>query len=254
MKYSIVIPTYNHCDDLLKPCIESILKYTSLDNVELVIAANGCTDETESYLKYLKQYFLSKKIPDNFKGLVCDQPLGYARAVNEGIKHCTGDRIVLLNNDTVLLKQSQNEWLDVLNSPFNKYSKCGISTVHKMWSGIVDRHFASFFCVMIDRYLVNTIGLLDEEFGIGTCEDIDYCIRAENAGFEVHQCTDTWLGETTNSGNFPILHHGGSTLNDSKLIPINVTSMWFQNCIKVGKKHNTPWYKWYISNHVNMNQ
>lgn len=30
-KYSIVIPTYNHCDDLLRPCVESIYKYTDME-------------------------------------------------------------------------------------------------------------------------------------------------------------------------------------------------------------------------------
>ena len=33
MKYSVVIPTFNHCDDLLKPCIEAIFKYTNMDDV-----------------------------------------------------------------------------------------------------------------------------------------------------------------------------------------------------------------------------
>ena len=54
MKYSIVIPTYNHCDDALKPCVESLLKYTDMHNKELVIVANGCTDNTIEYLHDLK--------------------------------------------------------------------------------------------------------------------------------------------------------------------------------------------------------
>jgi len=55
MKYSIVIPTYNHCEDLLKPCLESIFKYTDMTDVELVISANGCKDGTSDYLKALKE-------------------------------------------------------------------------------------------------------------------------------------------------------------------------------------------------------
>ena len=28
MKLSIIIPTYNHCYDLLQPCLETLIKYT----------------------------------------------------------------------------------------------------------------------------------------------------------------------------------------------------------------------------------
>ena len=35
MKYSIVIPTYNNCDKYFKYCIESIIKYTDLEDVEI---------------------------------------------------------------------------------------------------------------------------------------------------------------------------------------------------------------------------
>ncbi|NDF51158.1 MAG: glycosyltransferase [Betaproteobacteria bacterium] len=59
MRYSIVIPTYNHCEDLLKPCLESIFKYTDMADVELVISANGCTDGTQAYLQELSTRFAS---------------------------------------------------------------------------------------------------------------------------------------------------------------------------------------------------
>ena len=40
MKYSVVIGTYNHCDDLLKRCVEALIKYTNLEDIELIIVAN----------------------------------------------------------------------------------------------------------------------------------------------------------------------------------------------------------------------
>lgn len=42
-KYSVVIPTYNNCDKYLKPCIDFIVKYTEMIDIELVISANGGT-------------------------------------------------------------------------------------------------------------------------------------------------------------------------------------------------------------------
>lgn len=36
MKYSIVIQTYNHCDDLLKPRLELIFKFTPMTIVKSI--------------------------------------------------------------------------------------------------------------------------------------------------------------------------------------------------------------------------
>ena len=58
MKYSIIIP---HTDlngkvDLtqvnLKPCLESLFKYTD-NNVEIIVVANGCLPESIRYIKTL---------------------------------------------------------------------------------------------------------------------------------------------------------------------------------------------------------
>ena len=70
MKYSVVIPTYNHCDDLLKPCIESIFKYTNLKDIELIISANGCSDNTSQYLDELRYKFNQLNLANHFLCLV----------------------------------------------------------------------------------------------------------------------------------------------------------------------------------------
>ena len=66
-KYSIIIPTYNHCKDLLEPCINSVLRYTNMTNVELVVSANGCVDNTWDYLQGLKQQFASIGMSDHLQ-------------------------------------------------------------------------------------------------------------------------------------------------------------------------------------------
>ena len=145
MKYSIVIPTYNHCDDLLKPCIESIIKYTNMADIEIIISANGCTDNTKSYVESLQ------KIHDNIKLIWSDKALGYPKATNLGIKASSCQKIVLLNNDCQLLFQNKSEWLQILENPFIENSKCGISCIIKEYSQVMKHPFAVFFCVMIDK-------------------------------------------------------------------------------------------------------
>ena len=158
MKVSIVIPTYNNCEKYLKPCIESILKYTEMTDVELVISANGCTDNTLPYLNYLST------IVPRLLVVWSDEPLGYPKATNEGIKICTADKIILLNNDTVLLDQPQDQWLEILDNPFRANPQCGISCIIKTHSEAAGRDFAIFFCVMVHRKVFDAIGLLNEEY------------------------------------------------------------------------------------------
>lgn len=67
-KTSIIIPTYNHLEDCLKPCLESIIKNTDLTDLEVIVVANGCTDGTKEYVESLG---------DSFKLLWFDEPLGY---------------------------------------------------------------------------------------------------------------------------------------------------------------------------------
>lgn len=109
IKYSIVIPTYNHCDDLLKPCIESIEKYTDMRNIEVIIVANGCTDGTREY---------ANTLGPNYKLVWFDEPLGYTKATNQGILQAQGEYVILLNNDTEFIAQEKNFWLRLLEQPF----------------------------------------------------------------------------------------------------------------------------------------
>lgn len=250
MKYSIVIPTYNHCDDLLRPCVESIFKYTNMRDVELVISANGCKDNTKEYLEHLHNKFKEIGFEENLKIVWHDQPLGYARATNVGIQKATTDYIVLLNNDTILLNQHKDLWLDLLTTPFMKNTRCGISCVIKGPSEPAGKDFAIFFCVMIHRKVFNKIGLLNEEYGVGGGEDTEFCIEAERAGFEVSLCMDiTWSeGSGMYTGGFPIYHKGEGTMHDPKLVP-EWNDIFLTNSLKLAKKYNYDWYRWRLSNY-----
>jgi GT2 family glycosyltransferase len=239
MKYSIVIPTYNHCDDLLKPCIESIFKYTTLQNIELIISANGCTDNTKEYLKTLEQQFINLGLENNFKFAWSDTPLGYPKATNAGIKLATTNKIVLLNNDIVLLDQKPNQWLDMLEFSFNDNAKCGISCPVITYLPEIRRNFAIFFCVMIDRKVFDAIGLLNEEYGTGTGEDVEFSIEAERAGFEIVECTASHTAKPGQHGGlFPIYHIGQRTLYDEKLVK-NSSETIKENHKKIVEKYGS---------------
>lgn len=235
MKYSVIIPTYNHCDDFLKPCIDSIIEYTDLSDIELIISANGCVDNTKEYLLSLKS------IISNLKVVWSDKPIGYPRATNLGIQNSSCDKIVLLNNDCKLLPQSKNEWLELLNQPFLQSDKCGISCVIKDFSKTMLYDYAVFFCVMIDRKLFDEIGYLNEEYGTGSGEDMEFCILAQEKGYEICQVYDKIpLDKKYFTGQFPIYHFGEGTVHDKSLVP-DWDSTFFKNRIRLAKKYNKLW-------------
>ena len=222
MKYSIVIPTYNNCEKYLKPCIESIIKYTDMTNVELVVSANGCTDNTKEYLA---------TVPDVVV-VWNNEPLGFAKATNNGIRVCKGEKIVLLNNDTVLLNQPKNKWLDRLDVS-------DIAAVLTQKSHITERYFGVFFCVMIDAKVFQSVGLLNEEYNTGGCEDIEFCLKAEDAGFKIV--------DVGHRGDFPIWHAAEGTMHDESLVQ-KWQEKFLLNELRLAKKYNREWYYWRLSN------
>jgi glycosyltransferase involved in cell wall biosynthesis len=247
MKFSVIIPTYNHCDDLLKPCVESIIKFTDLNQIELVISANGCKDNTMPYLNYVRSVFEQAGCQENFKIVWSDQPLGYSGACNAGIRVSKSDKIILLNNDCVFLDQPKNQWLDILDKPFDD-PDCGISCIIKSQSEPAGRDFAVFFCVAIKRAVFDKIGLLNEEYGVGGGEDTEFCIEAEKAGFKVIEVFEKRWDGSIFTGNFPIYHRGEGTVHDTNLVP-DYQNVFLKNSLKLAKKYNYEWYRWRLSNY-----
>ena len=208
MKYSIIIPTYNHCHDLLKPCIESIEKYTDLKkDIQIIIVANGCIDDTVNYLSTLKHPFVS---------IYFSRPLGFAQAINEGIKVASGDYIILLNNDTELLTQPKGQWLAMLEQPFNEDPDIGITgPILNHLDGVAEP-FLIFFIAMIKRRVIDDIGLLNEEYEIGGGEDIEFCVKAQRAGYKLGVVPSMPQSkEDFIIGGFPIHHKAEKTVGEN---------------------------------------
>jgi len=207
-KYSVIVPTYNHLEDCLKPCLESVKKFTNLDNVEVIVVANGCTDGTDKYIDSLGY---------PFKLVWFDEGIGFTRAINEGVKVSQGEYIILLNNDTILLDKNypKNTWITMLEAPFLTDAKMGVTGPLMLHDDYADSDVMIFFCVMIKKEVFDKIGLLDEIFTPGGGEDIDFCIRAMQAGYtQAMVPTDKLKRTFTNEGKFPIYHKGEGTFTE----------------------------------------
>lgn len=204
-RYSIVIPTYNHCEDLLKPCIESLIRYTDLSNFEVVIVANGCIDNTKEYVESLG---------NKFKLVWSDEPLGYTKATNLGIKNSSGEFVILLNNDIEIIPSIQNKWIEELSRPFLDNDKMAMTGSLQLTEAEINKEFLVFCCVMIKRTVFDKIGLLDEIFNPGYGEDIDFTYRVEAAGLEWKCVNPTRWENNTWMGDFPIWHKNNKTFSE----------------------------------------
>lgn len=222
-RYSVIIPTYNHREDLLQPCLESIVKYSNMNDIEVIVVANGCTDDTKAYCESL----------DYVQLIWRDNAIGYTAATNLGIKASNGDFVLLLNNDTELLEQPVNQWLDMIVAPFAD-PDVGLSGPLMLHDDYADFDVIIFFCAMIRREVFEKVGILDEIFSPGGGEDIDFAVRTAQAGFKIVATTPTTFS-STNVGGVPIWHKDNQTF---KAIPEYTNHIVKRNGLINCKRYN----------------
>ncbi|MEO8209284.1 MAG: glycosyltransferase family 2 protein [bacterium] len=113
----------------LKDCLDSLLKQSFTD-FEIIFVDNNSSDA--SY-EYVRDNFES----DRIKVYKTKKNLGFAGGNNFGYKYCSGDYIVLLNNDTVVEK----DWLKNLLECISIDSKTGIAQSLVLTEGIPKKYY-----------------------------------------------------------------------------------------------------------------
>ncbi len=247
MRASIVVLTYDQLKEGTIPCVESIYLHTSKEDFELILVDNASADGTPDYLRSLQNE------RDNVKIVLNPTNKGYAGGNNDGMRIAEGDCIILLNNDTMVTPG----WLDALLVPLEKDRSIGMmcpvtnSAGNEQMiilpslneenyvevSGRYTRRNAGhlfstdklgFYCVAMRRDVMDRVGPLDENFGIGMFEDDDYCLRVKKAGYRL----------VINEGCF--IYHRGS-LSFKKLVGKEYQEMFERNREYYQKKHGRPW-------------
>lgn len=206
---SIIIVTYNNLP-LNRLCLESVLNDTDYPNFEVIVIDNASSDDTPSYLKSLPHPRLTI--------ILNDENRGFSAANNQGFALARGKFLCLLNNDTVVA----GSWLSTLVRHLQVNPDVGLvgpvtnaidneakipagyrnlldmpawaATYCQNKSGCLeDISMLAFFCVVMPRSVFETVGLLDERFGIGMFEDDDYNRRVRAAGFKIKLAQDAYI-------------------------------------------------------------
>lgn len=202
-KVSILLVNYNQ-PEVTYACLQSIghLKYL---NYEVWVVDNNSNTEKR----------INPALFPDVNYIQSETNLGFAGGNNLAIKQCTGDYILLLNNDT----EVEPELLETLLDTYDKHPDAGIvstkivfhqtnilqyagtgainpltcrgntngykETDQGQYDHVRKTDLSHGACMMIKREVIEKIGLLSEEFFL-YYEEYDFCEMAKKAGFEIY--------------------------------------------------------------------
>ena len=234
-RISILIVTWNG-DGLLRDCLASLASVYG-ESLEIVVVDNAALESTRLIVSSHR----------NAKYVAAKENLGFAGGNNLGLPFCSGDYILLLNNDTIVRADSLTPLMDFLtNNPRvgivqgtmnvpalnNGLDDCG--TLVMPWG--LQRHLhrgeptettplvprqvtaAKGAMMMIRRKVIDDVGFLFYDHFKSYFEETDFCRRAANHGWE------TWFIPT-----IPVDHLCGAT--SSRLKRDEVWVQYFRNII-----------------------
>ncbi len=243
---SIIVVTYNNLA-LTRLCLESILRNTDYPNYEVIVIDNNSSDQTPDYLRRVAAQHPQIQIilnPDN---------RGFAAANNQGIERSTGDRFVLLNNDTVVPPGWLTRLLRHLDDPaigmvgpvtnftgneakvdvdYQTLAEMEAFAEELMWQNdgrVADIHMLAMLCVGFRRDTHEKVGPLDEQFGIGMFEDDDYSLRMKKCNLRVVCAADVFV------------HHFGQAAFKELIADGSYDPLFTENRRRFESKWNVRW-------------
>jgi O-antigen biosynthesis protein len=210
---SIIIPTKDR-SDILKQCIQSILKKTEYQNYKIIIVDNQSSDE-----KTIEYYALLERNP-KIKILHYDKPFNFSAINNYAGTHVDSPYLLFLNNDTEVIS---GEWLSAMLEhaqrgcvgavgakllyPNNLIQHAGVIlgitgtpgqkgvaghshkklpdnfTGHFLRPQIIGNYSAvTAACLMMRKDVFKEIGGFNEDLAIAF-NDVDLCLKIRSAGY-----------------------------------------------------------------------
>lgn len=216
---NIVLPIHNNLA-LVIECIESLLQWTSPAIYHLYIIDDHSDSVTSNYLVLQAKNYPHITLHRNTENI------GFVQSCNHGIALGNASYIVLLNSDVVVTP----DWLERLIKCAESDSRIGSVnplTNHASqinlpiapganfygMDEIVREKFTSDnypdvvtgvgFCILLRRSALEQVGVFDEVYGKGYCEESDLCMRLTTSGYR-----------TVVAQNVYVYHKGRSSFRD----------------------------------------
>ena len=198
MVCDIIIPTYN-LPEMTVACLNSIRQHTS--DYRIIWVDNGSSEAAKDQV-----CAVLSDMPH--VAVMLDSNTGFIKATNAGIRASDAPYLCLLNNDT----EVEAAWLERMLAVFDDDPKIGLvgptttahswqnrETVFKALYGqppprwLYVHTMLAFFCTVIRGEVIDSVGLLDEGYGVGFGDDDDYCRRVVKAGWKMALAMDVLI-------------------------------------------------------------
>ena len=209
-KISIIIANKDHADDLRR-AIGSIQEKSTYNNYEIIVVENGST--SARIFAYYQELEANPKVR---VVAAPPAPFNFSALNNFGAAHATGDYILLLNNDTEVIRINWLEEMlmyaqrpDVgavgakLYYPDRTIQHAGVVLglgahrtaghthykQHRENLGYMGRlcyaqnvSAVTAACLMVKKSLFDAVGGLDEGFAV-SLNDVDFCLKLREQGY-----------------------------------------------------------------------
>jgi GT2 family glycosyltransferase len=211
--YDVILVSYGK-SDVVSKCVSSIVDNSGEDTRLIWIENdpdNSCASE-----------MLIEKFPVLLFPML--ENIGWVKSVNMGLAVSTAPYVVIMNDDTEVCTQ---DWLPVMAECFDKTNAIGIVCPRHDQDWGIGRYTPNqgpmpvvpnwnlrgngigsagigFFCAMLSRDSITSVGYLDENFSPGYGDDDDWAMRAWLMGYKFTCQTNVlvkhkWHGSYTNA-------------------------------------------------------
>ncbi|MGE5716284.1 MAG: glycosyltransferase family 2 protein, partial [Acidobacteriota bacterium] len=211
VRCDLVIPVYNALRST-RACLESVRRFAP-PWARVVVINDASDSATTEWLRARAGIVLLENAEN----------LGFVRTANRGLLYSDAPWVCLLNSDTLLTEGALERMVtrcerDPVIGMCCPLSNGAVNLTVKVPPGEDVFSFARRvartspalypdavtivgFCLLVKREVLKTLGVFDEVFGRGYCEETDLHYRARAAGWRCVVADDTWIHHR-NGGSF----------------------------------------------------
>jgi hypothetical protein len=230
-RLSVIIVSANSAS-WLRPCLETLFRRAGDVDLDVVVVAAGCTDETVALVE--------REFPEA-RAISCEN-LGFAHANNCALRTVDADWVLFLNPDTEVLVGTLADLVERLDSdptvglvgvrqvtPDRRLSPTirrfpnasrtffeALGSEHfpfrASWLGereldlraydrVVSCDWTSGSFMLVRWEALQSAGFMDERFFL-YCEETDLCLRIKQAGWEIRHLPDVTILHHANKAGF----------------------------------------------------
>jgi GT2 family glycosyltransferase len=250
-RISVIIPAWNG-RQYLQVCLDALLAQNCPDT-EVIVVDNASSDGTAEFVSTNYPQVLVIRNRGN---------LGFAGGCNVGLRAAHGDTLALLNQDTAVSSgwlqamdaalqnpkvgivgsriyypdgqtlQHAGGWISWPLGEAHHYCQREQATAEVSTSRPVE--FVTGAAMAIRRDVLDSVGLLDQDFWPGYFEDVDLCFRARKANYEVWYIAEATLthveagSQASQASLWQAYHRGRLRFVLKHLSPIQFLSQFIQ--------------------------